>query len=112
MRVGRSGMVTTPNRFFPIETHTLLPFVHWLGKERFDAAVALVGPQRLKRAFATLGRSFPVDELEALRLLGCRDLGEMLRRLDAGHAKVVKNRVAGCALTLSVLWGRGEARER
>jgi SAM-dependent methyltransferase len=28
-RVGRSVFVTTPNRWFPIEVHTLLPFVHW-----------------------------------------------------------------------------------
>src|SRR6185369_936625 len=31
-REGRSGMVWTTNRLFPIETHTLLPFVHWAGK--------------------------------------------------------------------------------
>ena len=29
-RVARQVFVTTPNRFFPIEVHTLLPFVHWL----------------------------------------------------------------------------------
>jgi hypothetical protein len=29
-RVSRRVFVTTPNRWFPIEVHTLLPFVHWL----------------------------------------------------------------------------------
>jgi hypothetical protein len=30
-RVARKGIfVTTPNRWFPIEFHTLMPFVHWL----------------------------------------------------------------------------------
>ena len=29
-RVGRRVFVTTPNRRFPLEVHTLLPFVHWL----------------------------------------------------------------------------------
>ena len=29
-RVGRRYFVTTPNRWFPIETHTRLPLVHWL----------------------------------------------------------------------------------
>jgi SAM-dependent methyltransferase len=29
-RVARRVFVTTPNRYFPIEVHTLLPFVHWL----------------------------------------------------------------------------------
>ena len=31
-RVGRRVFVTTPNRRFPLEVHTLLPFVHWLPK--------------------------------------------------------------------------------
>jgi SAM-dependent methyltransferase len=30
LRVGRRAFVTTPNRWFPIEVHTLLPLVHWL----------------------------------------------------------------------------------
>jgi hypothetical protein len=29
-RVSRRVFVTTPNRWFPLEVHTLLPFVHWL----------------------------------------------------------------------------------
>src|SRR3954471_8327414 len=29
-RLSRRVFVTTPNRWFPIEVHTLLPFVHWL----------------------------------------------------------------------------------
>jgi SAM-dependent methyltransferase len=29
-RVAGRVFVTTPNRWFPIEVHTLLPFVHWL----------------------------------------------------------------------------------
>ncbi|MBV8079199.1 MAG: methyltransferase domain-containing protein [Actinobacteria bacterium] len=29
-RVARRVFVTTPNRFFPVDPHTLLPFVHWL----------------------------------------------------------------------------------
>jgi SAM-dependent methyltransferase len=104
LRVGRSGIVTTPNRFFPIESHTLLPFLHWLGKERFDAAIDAVGPERIARGFARLGRRFPVDELADLRLLGAADLRRFLARLGARHARVVRNRVAGLALTLSVLW--------
>jgi SAM-dependent methyltransferase len=32
LRVGRRAFVTTPNRRFPIEVHTRLPFVHWLPK--------------------------------------------------------------------------------
>jgi len=30
IRVGRRVFITTPNRRFPVEVHTRLPFVHWL----------------------------------------------------------------------------------
>ncbi|HEX4747464.1 MAG TPA: class I SAM-dependent methyltransferase [Gaiellaceae bacterium] len=30
LRVGRRAFITTPNRRFPLEVHTRLPFVHWL----------------------------------------------------------------------------------
>ncbi|MBA3374993.1 MAG: methyltransferase domain-containing protein [Actinobacteria bacterium] len=30
VRVGRAGFITTPNRWFPIETHCKLPLLHWL----------------------------------------------------------------------------------
>jgi SAM-dependent methyltransferase len=29
-RVAKRVFVTTPNRYFPLEVHTLLPFAHWL----------------------------------------------------------------------------------
>jgi ubiquinone/menaquinone biosynthesis C-methylase UbiE len=33
----RAAFITTPNRWFPIEFHTVMPLVHWLPKERFRA---------------------------------------------------------------------------
>ena len=30
LRVGRSAFLTTPNRWYPVELHTVLPLVHWL----------------------------------------------------------------------------------
>ncbi len=30
LRVARRAFITTPNRWFPVEVHTRLPFVHWL----------------------------------------------------------------------------------
>ena len=29
-RVAKRVFVTTPNRFFPLEVHSLVPFAHWL----------------------------------------------------------------------------------
>jgi len=56
-RVARQVFVTTPNRFFPIEVHTPLPFVHWLprrARERvipFDDVLDLLGPKDLEGLF-------------------------------------------------------------
>jgi hypothetical protein len=59
-RVARRVFVTTPNRWFPLEVHTLLPLVHWLpegARERvipFDDVLDPLGP----KAFASL---FPYE---------------------------------------------------
>jgi Methyltransferase domain len=38
-RVARRVFVTTPNRLFPIDPHTLLPFVHWLPAQARERAL-------------------------------------------------------------------------
>ncbi len=35
MRVSKQCFVTTPNRWYPIEFHTVTPFLHWLPPETF-----------------------------------------------------------------------------
>jgi hypothetical protein len=56
-RVARRVFVTTPNRFFPLEVHTLLPFVHWLPKgprDRllpFDDVLDPLSPKELAALF-------------------------------------------------------------
>lgn len=32
VRVSKKGFITTPSYWFPIELHTMLPFIHWLPK--------------------------------------------------------------------------------
>jgi len=50
-RVSTRVFVTTPNRWFPLEVHTLLPFVHWLpagARNRlipFDDVLDPLGPK-------------------------------------------------------------------
>jgi hypothetical protein len=59
-RVAGRVFVTTPNRFFPIEVHTLLPFAHWLPVAARDRVVRArgfhdvldpLGPQELASLF-------------------------------------------------------------
>ncbi|MBA3375787.1 MAG: methyltransferase domain-containing protein [Actinobacteria bacterium] len=76
VRVGRSGFITTPNRWFPIETHTKLPFVHWLPLPIFlriarlvdeaDLRLWLLSEQGLRRFFSPTTRV----ELQSTKILG------------------------------------------
>ena len=56
-RVSKRVFVTTPNRWFPLEVHTLLPFVHWLppaARERvipFDDVLDPLGPKAFGALF-------------------------------------------------------------
>jgi len=61
-RVARKAVfLTTPNRWFPIEFHTVIPFLHWAKKPMH------------RRILRALGMSFFAME-ENLNLLECRDL--------------------------------------
>jgi hypothetical protein len=59
-RVAARVFVTTPNRFFPLEVHTLLPFAHWLppaARARavrargFDDVLDPLGPKQFAALF-------------------------------------------------------------
>ncbi len=59
-RVATRVFVTTPNRFFPLEVHTLVPFAHWLPREPrtrvlraagFDDVLDPLGPGELRALF-------------------------------------------------------------
>ena len=70
----------TPNRWFPIEFHTLLPLVHWLPPEHFRKLLVLTGRVQ-DNWLATWSRadaavSHPLDPIElaeaVIRLLRSR----------------------------------------
>src|SRR5215475_755599 len=69
-RVARKSIfLTTPNRWFPIEFHTILPFVHWLPKPVFR--------QFMRRS----GRGFFAEESN-LNLLHARNLASIVRHVE------------------------------
>jgi Methyltransferase domain len=85
-RVAPQVFLSTPNRWFPVETHTLLPFIHWLPRRAAD------------RAFDALGR----DNWKRVDLL---TKGELLDLFPPGvAARVVESRI-----TISVAAERLEA---
>jgi SAM-dependent methyltransferase len=59
-RVAQHVFVTTPNRFFPLEVHSLVPFAHWLPRSArdrvlrargFDDILEPLGPKELASLF-------------------------------------------------------------
>jgi SAM-dependent methyltransferase len=53
-RVAKRVFVTTPNRLFPVDPHTLLPFIHWLPEHRRPRVlngVRPLGPRELRSLF-------------------------------------------------------------
>jgi hypothetical protein len=42
-RVGKSCLITTPNRWYPVEVHTMMPLLHWLPPELFRAILKVLG---------------------------------------------------------------------
>jgi SAM-dependent methyltransferase len=72
-RVGGRYFVQTPNRWFPVEPHALLPFVHWL-------------PRRLGQRLWNLGVS--TDPFDETLLLDARELQELFP-----DATIVRERI-------------------
>ncbi|WP_448679307.1 methyltransferase domain-containing protein [Pseudomonas nicosulfuronedens] len=86
-RVSRRAFLTTPNRWFPVDFHTMLPLIHWL-------------PQRLhQRLLRLLGHDF-LSRTENLNLLGRRDVLALLP--DMAKARIHVNRLFGMASNLMV----------
>jgi ubiquinone/menaquinone biosynthesis C-methylase UbiE len=65
MRVGKSWFVTTPNYWYPFESHYHLPFIQFL-------------PKNLQRKYNGLfGTHIPKGQTQELALLSARGLGEL-----------------------------------
>jgi hypothetical protein len=91
-RVARRGIcLTTPNRWFPIEFHTVLPLVHWL-------------PKPVCRAiFRRLGYG-PLAEEANLNLMTARDLAGIIASIQGWRFKIAAARLLGWKSNL-ILFG-------
>ncbi|MGA3046151.1 MAG: methyltransferase domain-containing protein [Terracidiphilus sp.] len=75
-RVARKGIfITTPNRWFPIEFHTLIPLVHWLPPELF------------RKLCQRWGLEFFATE-DNLNLISASQLSRVAEAAGVGNAKV------------------------
>ncbi len=89
----RVAFITTPNRWFPVEFHTVLPLVHWLPKPAFRALMQ------------GSGRGFFADERH-LNLMTGRELGRAAARIDGFDHEISRVRLAGWPSNLLLLMRR------
>ena len=78
----RAVFVTTPNRWFPVEFHTVLPVVHWLPKPLF------------RRLMRSTGRGFFAEEAN-LNLMTGRELGHAAAGIAGFESEVNSVFLAG-----------------
>lgn len=90
VRVSRRGLITTPNRRFIFETHTRVPFMHWMGKESFDRFLKVIG-----KGWATG---------DYMNLLSFRELDSMAKRAGIKNYRIIRNRFFGFTMTFSLIW--------
>ncbi len=88
MRVARRIVfMTTPNRWFPVEFHSALPFVHWLPPRTFRRLLTAVGHDKLSLE-------------ENLNLLGRRDMEALCTGLCLRNYRVTAVRLWGWSSNL------------
>ncbi len=90
VRVSRRGMITTPNRYFIFETHTRIPFLHWLKKEWFDGFLRAIG------------KGWAAGEY--MSLLSLRDIVSLAEGAGLKDYMIIKNRFMGFTMTFSLMW--------
>ena len=90
-RVGEILFFSTPNRGFPLELHTYLPFVHWLPKPAHD------------RWLRRLGRGDFAGEY--MHLLTRRELQRVLSAAGIAAYRLFQNRVCGWTMDFAVWVG-------
>lgn len=90
-RVAGRGFVTTPNRNFPVEVHTRVPFLHRvLSENGFDRFLSFIGKQ-----WATGEYMFPLDK---------KNLETRMREAGIASYRLYVQRLCGFIITFTVVW--------
>ena len=89
VRVARRGFFTTPNRWFPVELHTKIPFLHYLPWPLFVRVCRLLRRDR---------------NVRGVRLLSRRQIVGLMEAMPVSFCKLLDNRVLGLTVTYSVYW--------
>jgi SAM-dependent methyltransferase len=98
MRVGRRFWVQTPNRWFPLEQHVLLPLVHWLPRSWQRVLVPRLSPAHVALRLSPDRREYYLRHyVEDVHLLDAAGLCALFP-----GARLVRERFCGCTKSLIV----------
>lgn len=87
IRVGKNVFFTTPNKYFPVESHTNTIFRQWFNKS----------------FYAWCKQNRPYWSKENLRLLGFNDLEKLIVKSNVNHFSIQKNRMLGWSMTFTIV---------
>ena len=90
VRVSKRGMITTPNKYFPIELHTKVPILHWMGKEKFDRFLRWIGKDWATGSY--------------MYLLGESELKKIVESISLQRYCIIRNRFFGMTVFFSLLY--------
>lgn len=87
LRVGKNVFFTTPNKYFPIESHTNVIFRHWSDNSFYQWCK----------------NNNPIWSKQNLVLLGPKDLEYLMKKSTSQNYRIYKNRILGWPMTLTVV---------
>lgn len=90
-RMGRKGMISTPNRWYPIELHTYLPLVHWLPTKVYRKIFLLLGLRVYSRE-------------KDLNLLDRKNLEKLAKKARIKNYWIVRKRTLLFVSNLLLCW--------
>lgn len=91
IRIGKKGMISTPNRWYPVELHTYLPFLHWL-------------PAKIYRFLYKILRLGVYADENNLNILEKKDLVNMARQLNFKKYWVEEKKTLGLVSNYLFFW--------
>jgi SAM-dependent methyltransferase len=94
LRTCRRVFISTPNAHFPIDPHTLLPFVHWL-------------PRSVRHPILRATRNGQWASESALRPISVNELRSMFPR--EASVRIVRQRVLGMTTVITAIGGEAPA---